>query len=257
MTITIYPALPLLEENLIGNSHNYYPTKTRFSVFGMSTGITNTPVDLWEGPTPNYVFPPAGGIQMSVVSTNANDTLAGTGAQKVHIHYLDNLYVEHEEILSMNGVTPVNTVATNIFRINGFHSIQVGTGGTTAGNISLTSIGGATTYGILIAGFNTSKLGIYTVPAGKTGYISHWQAAAGSATGSHFTQIHMQATTHLGALWSGVFIIQDMMSCLNGGNVASFDIPIPIPATADIKLKATGDAASSGTATGTILGWIE
>lgn len=74
---------------------------------------------------------------MRFVSSSANDTLAGTGIQKIHIHYLDSNYVSHEEIVNMNGTTPANTVATDIFRINSMHATQVGSLEVSAGNISL------------------------------------------------------------------------------------------------------------------------
>lgn len=250
--------LPLLQENLIGNANNYYPNKSFGFMVGTKTAtVQNVRVDLWDGPTGTYVFP-ASPIQMSVVSSSASDTLAGTGVQKVHIHYLDTNYVEQSEVISLNGVTPVNTVATNILRINGFHATQVGTGGTSVGNISLTSVGGATTYGFILAAHNTARQAVFTIPAGKTGYISHWQAAAGSATGVHVTEVTLRATSHVGIATPGVFLYVDGTLCMNSGTSFEFDIPVPIPATMDVKISAISDAANANvTAMGTVMGWYE
>lgn len=117
---------PLLQQDLIDNAKNGYPDKSFGFVFGRATTVNDTVKDLWAGPTANYVFPTVG-QQMRFVSTSANDTLSGTGVQKMHIHYLDSNYVPHVETVDMNGTTPVNTVATDIFRINSMHAMQVGT----------------------------------------------------------------------------------------------------------------------------------
>ena len=257
MTISTYPTIPLLQESLIGNAKNYYPTKARGFVFGRAPSVDNVKVDLWGGPTGTYVFP-AAAQQMRIVSTSAADTLAGTGVQKVHVHYLDANYAIQNEVLNLNGVTPVNMVATNVLRINGMHSVQVGTGGTSAGAISLTNLASTVTYGFIALGDNTARQAIYTVPAGYTGYINHWQGSSGAATGTHFTQIELRATTHDGSLWPGVFLLQDNIGTLNGGQNISFPIPIPIPALADVKLSAVSDAgAAHAIVLGSIMGWFE
>jgi hypothetical protein len=252
------PEVPLLQLDLINNANNYYPNKFFDLASGRRINVNNVRTDIWGGPTDTYVFPAAGGIQMSVVSSSANDTLAGTGAQKVHIHYLDASYVKHEEVISTNGTTPVNTVATNILRINGLHVVQAGTGGTSAGNISLTSVGGATTYGYIEAGYNTARQAIYTIPAGKTGYIKHWQASSGTASGAHFTEFSLRTTSHYGVLWNGVFIASDSVGTLNNNAVMTFPIPIEVPATADVKVTAISDSgAANAICNCVIMGWIE
>lgn len=248
--------LPPLQQDLIGNARNYYPDKTRGFVFGRAPAVQNARVDLWEGPTTTYVFPVAP-IQMAVVSTSASDTLAGVGLQKVLIHYLDTNYAPQVETVSLNGVTPVNTVATNILRVNAMHAAQVGTTGNAVGAISLTSVGGATTYGYISAGMNTGRQAIYTVPAGVNGYITHWQASSGSS-GNHFCQMSLRATTHDGILYPGIFLVQDEQGSQNGGDHFTLPIPILIPAKTDVKISAISDnVAANVIALGSIMGWFE
>lgn len=254
--------IPLLQQDLIGNTHNYYPTKQRGFVFGRAPVVNNVRVDLWEGKDaggvaiPTYTFPTVG-QQMQVKSTSASDTAAGTGAQKIHIHYLDSNYKVQNEQVTLNGVTAVNTVATDIFRINAVHVIQVGTGGVTAGDISIRNTAQTATYAYITAGLNTARQAIYTVPAGVTGYISHWQASSGSS-GNHFCQIDLRATTHDGVLWPGTFLLQDEIGSQNNGESVTFPIPIPIPAKTDVKMSAISDAANASViALGAIMGWFE
>ncbi len=254
--INIYPSIPLLQQDLIGNVNGYYPNKQRGFMFGRAPVVNNVKVDLWEGPTTTYVFPTVG-QQMRVVSTSASDTVAGTGIQKLYIHYLDTSYVPHIELVTLNGTTPVNTVATNILRINGIHATQVGANGYAVGSVSLTNLAGTVTYGIITVGNNTARQAVYTVPAGVTGYVNQWQASSGS-TGSHFCQIELVATTHDGVLFPGVFLLQDSLGAQNGGVVTPVSTPLPIPAMADVKLSAIADASNANCiAIGAVLGWFE
>lgn len=253
--ITTSPNLPFLQQDLINHS-GIYPNRGFDFVLGSNSNVNNTRVDLWEGPTGVYVFP-ATAIQMRVVSTSANDTAAGTGARTVHIHYLDTNYLEGVEVVTLNGTTPVNTVATNILRINGFHVTTAGSLGSSAGSISLQDTVGGVTYAFILATFNTAQQAIYTVPAGRTGYISHWQVSSGTATGTHFTRFYLRTNSHLGSPWS-VMLSADSMGTQNNGNAITFPIPIRIPEKTDVKLSAISDAASAGAiCQGAIMGWYE
>lgn len=242
---------------LIDNANSGYSNRSFGYVFGRNTNVDNVQIDLWEGPTGVYVFPTVG-QQMKFVSSSANDTLAGTGIQKIHIHYLDSNYAVHTETVNMNGTTPVSTVATDIFRINAMHAYQVGSGGVAAGNISLTNTGATVTYAYLTAGMNWARQAIYTVPAGVTGYITHWQASSGSASGNHFTQISLRATCHQGVLLPGVFLLIDEVGTQDGGDTVNYDIPIRIPAMSDVKISAISDTSNANvTALGAIMGFFE
>jgi hypothetical protein len=221
-------------------------------VFGRAPAVQNVRVDLWEGPTTTYVFPTSA-VQMAVVSSSAADAAAGTGVRQVMIHYLDANYAVQTVTVTLNGITPVNTV--NMLRINGVHSVAVGSGGAAAGNISITN--GGVTYGYISAGSNTARQAIYTVPAGVKGYISHWQTSSGSS-GSHFCQTILQAATHDDTLWPGVFLVQDEQGTQNNGVAITFPTPIPIPATTDVKVSAVSDnPAANVIALAGIMGWFE
>jgi len=248
---------PTLKQDLINNLNSGQPNRSFGFVFGRSNDIDNAICDLWEGPTCTYVFP-ATAQQMQLVSTSANDTLAGTGVQKVILHYLDNAYAVKTEIVSLNGTTPVNTVATNILRINNFHSYQVGSGGVAAGAITLKNTGATVTYSLINTGLNASRQAIYTVPAGVTGYITHWQASSGAASGTHFTPIYLRSTSHEGTLLPGVFLLVDEIGTQNNGYAITLPIPVRIPALADVKMSAVSDGASANVQVmGAIMGWFE
>ena len=248
--------MPVLQQDLIGNVRRGPAGKTRFSNLGVKALVQNAKVDLWEGPTAAYVFP-AAAQQMAVVSSSASDAAAGTGIQIVRIHYLDSDYNEQVENVTLNGVTPVLTTGLNILRINGMHAYAVGSTGDAVGNISLTNSGGTVTYGYIAATYTMSRQAIYTVPAGKYGYITHWQNSSGS-TGTHFCRVSLRATTHDGVLLPGVFLAHDESATQNAAVEISFEIPLAMPPKTDVKLTAISDAANANvTAIGSFIGWIE
>jgi len=233
-------------------------TRTRVSFSGLNLStVQNVLTGLWQGPTTLYVFPLVG-QQMRIVSTSASDAAAGTGVRTVHIHYLDSNYVEHEELIVLNGTSPVNTVGTDIFRINFMHAITTGTTTFSVGTISLTNTAGTITYNVIGANATTSRNGIFTVPAGKTLYITHWNASSGSALGTHFTRVLLTAGQHLQDVWPDVLLVQREVGTLNNGISVVEIVPIKVQEKVSLTLVAISDAINANvTAMGTVGGYLQ
>lgn len=213
----------------------------RVKILGRCSDVDDVLRDTWDGPTPLYVFP-AAGIRMQIVSTSANDAAAGTGIRTVRLYYLDASFVEHEEIITLNGLTPVLTNAANIYRVNKLHAKTVGSGAIAAGAISLQAVGGAVTYSLIPASRNFARQAIYTVPAGKFMRIEHWQISSGS-TGAHFTQHSIVASSDDGIVNPGVFLPKDEQGTQNGGAVIDYEFTIEdFPAGTDIKVAVVSDS---------------
>jgi hypothetical protein len=115
---------------------------------------------------------PAVAESWEMVSADANDTAAGTGAREVTITYLDDSYIEQEQVVATNGGT-VSTAIMDGFRFIGARVTAVGSGGENAGNITIQVTGGGDIRGQINSGntSNESQHGHYTIPAGKTGYL--------------------------------------------------------------------------------------
>lgn len=256
--------LPLCDPLLIGNVNNYYPTRIPFDVQGFGTGVNNTRVDVCNIGTAEacapYVFPPAGGIQMRVISTSTNDdgSPAGTGVRTVTIHYLDTNYTVQQETLTLNGTTAVTTVATNILRVNDFHSETAGSLSHADGNITLENTAGTVVYARIAPTYNRSRNAVFTIPAGKTGYITHWNFFSGTATGTHYTRFALRSDSHEATRTPGVFQLHDGAGTLNGGTNTYYDIPIVVPEKTDIKVSVISDAANAAAqANSHFSGWYE
>jgi len=234
-----------------------YPGKTPFAIDGRTTGVNSTRVDVIEFGT-TYVSP-ASPIQMQVVSTSANDAALGSGIRSVTIHYLDTNYNAQTTVVTLNGVTPVLTTPTNILRVNGMHAnTTAGFSASAAGNISLQAVGGATTYSYISAGYKTSRSSVFTIPAGKTGYIYAFGISTGAVTGAHFTNVTLMATSHDGVAFANVPLLQQELSSVNSSISVPFPIPIKVPATMDIRVNAVSDASNANvTVTCYFDGWYE
>lgn len=92
------------------------PGHTMFWGFGQratcSTAATGD--DIWEGTATTCQIPDQTvGEQLTIVSTSAADAEAGTGIQTLDMHGLDIAGNPQQEIVTLNGVTPVSTVRTN------------------------------------------------------------------------------------------------------------------------------------------------
>ena len=80
------------------------------------------------------------GEQMKIVSTSNDDKKGGTGIRKIMINYFTSNWTYKTEIIALNGITPVYTVDTDIFRIEHIEAICAGSYKMAVGTITLKSI---------------------------------------------------------------------------------------------------------------------
>lgn len=116
---------------------------------------------------------PASTAVVSITSSNANDVLAGTGSNAVLVIGLDDSNNIIQEVVLMNGQTPVLT--TNLFRrINGFLVLSAGSSGYNEGTIYISVSGETYSSGVptticyftIGATYSVGQTGIYSVPNG-------------------------------------------------------------------------------------------
>ena len=146
------------------------PITTDLRTIGMPAG----------SPT-NFVAYLTSADTLQISSSNALDTLTGTGARQVTIIGLDTNCEEISELVSLLGTTPVSTTAS-FFRINKILVEEVGSTGMNQGDIYISdstetyvNIAGVPDTKVLYAMLasvlfqpqNISFFGSYTVPANK------------------------------------------------------------------------------------------
>lgn len=137
--------------------------------FGINRDVDG-PEDVWNvGGT--YTGFPDDAETVQVFSSDAADTIDGTGARTVQLYGLDASGAEITETVNMSGVTPAVTTL-EFWRLNRAVVRSAGTGGANAGTITIRqSATTANVFGSVYPGSNQSEIAAYTIPAGKTGYI--------------------------------------------------------------------------------------
>lgn len=235
--------------------HGLTPTHLHWHSIGYNSAVGASQEDITEIGAATYVPPADAGIQMTVRSANANDTAAGTGVRTVEINYLDASGLEQTEVVSTNGGA-VNTVATDIRRVNYFHTVTAGTGAAAAGIISLTNTANTVTYALIAAGANFSRHGFFTIPSDKTGYVTSAYIGAGNAVAGRFVRCLFRTTTnHEDVLTPNIFQFKRMVLVQDGGMQIEFRIPLKVPGLTDIKFSGTNDVGAE--VASYVEGWYE
>jgi hypothetical protein len=223
-----------------------YSTIVPWMKLGFNPDIKNVEEDLIpQGGV--YTFP-ASATKMDLVSSDDNDGKTGspssTGARTVTIYGLLADKTEASETLTMNGTTKVTTANTYL-RINNMRVATVGAGGVPIGNISLSETGGTTyKYGYIRAGYTRQRTLIYTVPAGKTMYITSTTLSAVCGAVGHWTKFTFRATYDDKSdtvLPAGFYMPYAETSIVESAFERHFAIPFRLPAGTDIKMSAICD----------------
>ncbi len=153
------------------------------NVFGENPAVSGTEEVIWEsgGPYTGFI---TSAIQMEILSDDADDKSDGNGARTVKIEYLDSTFAEQTETITMNGVTPVATTATDIIRVNKIEVVTAGVYATSTVNIganegliTLRGVSDTPIMATISTGEGVSEMAVYTVPLGKTAYITRFQAS--------------------------------------------------------------------------------
>lgn len=193
--------------------------------------------DVWEGTATTCPIPPSAGDLMSVVSTSAQDGVAGTGVQTLDVHYIDPAGNAQHTTVTMNGTTIVNTGILMRF-IQSIHSQTVGTNGTAVGTISIYKTGTAgTVYNILTPGGNMSLNSARMVPLGLTFYMTNLSVTGAS---NKSLSVKLRSTsTFEDVLTAGLFFLyKDVTFIQNSSREKTFLVPLKFPALCIIKATA-------------------
>lgn len=189
------------------------------------------------------------------------DASAKTHAQAVKIEYLTSAFAQKSEIVILNGTTAVDTVNTDLYRVNSFRVIAAGSSSACLGNLTLRADGAGGDYSYITAGFTRARNCAYTVPTGKTLYIN--QASIGWATpndskvqaGRLYLRYNREPAT--GFKTGSIFYPIAEWFIANGNINFSLEIPLVIAAETDIMVWGLAATAGAGPATVALSGWQE
>jgi hypothetical protein len=239
----------IVEGNITGHSG--------FTKLGNVSTVINAEQDIWNTGG-KYVFPTTTG-SMILQSSSPLDHSTGSGIRTLTITYLDQNYVSKTEVMTLNGVTPVPTTATDIYRVNSIRPITVGTLLKAAGTINLTGSTNSNIYRSLVAGQTRGRSLIYTVPSGSTLYIDEVHISSAAIAAGHFSTFTMRANFNDTTLTKiSYFQPWFEITLQDEANDFDFKAPVRIPTTCDVVGSVIADASNANTVCyGSWRGWLE
>lgn len=216
--------------------------KTIFK-FGYNASVGSTKETIWEQGG-LYAYP-ASATVMTISSSSANDTAAGTGARIVEVFGLDADYKEINEVVTLNGQTAVNTTKSYL-RINRGIVRSAGSGGANAGIIyagtgTVTSGVPANIYLLINGeGDNQTLMGIWTVPAGYTAFLTKMALSTGTST-----QTPAILNCSLVARPYGeVFQIKERFTLTDSAHEQFYTFPLRFTEKTDLEMRAFSSSGS-------------
>lgn len=222
------------------------PGHSIIHVFGFNPDVDTTEETVW--PIDGILGHPPSPTVMTISSTSANDTAAGTGARSVFIEGVNGTGGLVTETVTLNGQTPVNT--TKLYdAIERMAVFSVGSAGRNAGLIyagtgTVTAGVPAVPYGVISIGDNNSLTGHWTCPVGFTGYLTKGIFSVGPTAGNQFVlgRIKLRGV-------DGITRTSAKVTVQAGSVIFPFDFPIKISATECITATAQGSGSNASVST--------
>ena len=191
---------------------------------------------------------------------NVVDYSATAGIHAVELSYLDGDYVEKREIIIINGTTEVATGNTDIFRVQKIHAVATGSNGRNTGNVDIRNLANTPVYARITALYNLSRSSMFTVPAGKTLYVTSLTLSFGyAANQTHYARLFAVSTRDD----NGFNNLQPMrmyfpfaeVIVANTSQLIEFSMPEVFTEKTEIKVR--GISTFAGVASSVMRGWIE
>ena len=211
-----------------GNVQGWSHVRKFGKIFGLTTALTPiTITGLYQTPTSAQ--------SLEIVSSDTNDTAAGSGCREVTIIGLNDSFVETTVTCATDGTTPVAVTGTwrRVYRMYNSASGTYGTSATSshAGNIILRNSGAGVNWAQLYVdsgfGLGQTMIGCYTVPAGYTAYVysSYLSVDSTKSVSAYFFQRPNADDTT--APYSAIRAVTSV-ELIGGINYMGIDMPIGV-----------------------------
>lgn len=167
------------DESILRISRGIVPGHVGVNKFGASPAVaSNTTEDVWDGQG-TYPFPSTPDITHLSMAV---DQVAMRG-KTVEVQGLDTnwvLTVQTKALNASNTTTAVvlDTALKRVFRMRVLANVV------TSQALHAKNVGAGTTYATILTGNNQTLMAMYTVPAGKTGYLTGYYAGVVRITGA-------------------------------------------------------------------------
>ena len=184
-------------------------------------------------------------VRLTAVSTSASDV------GQIVIVYLDGNLAERTETIALNGITPVQTVASDVRAVNLVYSRS----GPLIGNVSLSS--GGVDHALISAGQSTYRSSVQRVPVGKRLMINAVYGASVSGSSDSRVVIKMVSSTIHGESFANAGLLFPVagVGVQDSSEVMSGFGPLPVSSGEWIGFQAQWDKGSDIIAG--FVGWLE
>jgi len=212
--------------------------------FGRNPNVGNVPETIWMYGGIYQYLDVGSDSTVYAYSASSDDGPGNDGARTVTVQGLDNDFNLIEETITVNGAAST----ASFLRV---YRAFVATAGVLAANdgnvlISTAAAGGGTVLadiGVIGTGTTTglgqTQLALYTIPAGKTGYLTTWNI--GVAPMNNSVTVTLLARELDG---STPFRSKDIVDIVGGYTTQNYSIPLRFPEKTDIEVRGTGDTGS-------------
>jgi len=210
--------------------------------FGHNPDVDMTPdEDIWEvgGDYTGFITTPT---TLEMFSSDANDTVAGTGAQIIELQGLDSDFLEQTEQVAMSGAGTVISLNKYV-RINRVFVVSVGSVGANIGVVTVQDTQPVTMASIAIND-NQTHQAVYTVPTDKQGLITVVWAGIGTGSAAGVATDIELLIRPFGQALRTMFLLG-----LTSHWSHNLMPPIHVEAKSDIKLRSVGNSANNSNIT--------
>ena len=201
--------------------------------FGMNIDVDGNKETIWDvGGIYTYI---GTAETVAITSTSGNDSAAGTGARTVEVQGLNSSYAVVTETLTVGGAAST----TEFLRVFRAVVITAGSSGVNEGTVSITSSDTSTVLaqigidgtGANAAGRGQTFMALYTVPAGKTAYLTQWTVGCGK-------QNTDAVATFLARPEGGAWNAKDIITVSATTYAKDYKIPLQFTEKTDIEVRA-------------------
>ena len=201
--------------------------------FGMNVDVDSNKETIWDGGEIYSYISTAETV--AVTSTTGVDSAAGAGARTVEIQGLDADHNLVYETLTVGG----GAGTQEFLRIFRAKVVTAGTSGINEGTVSITSSDTSTVLaqigvdgtGSNAAGRGQTFMALYTVPAGKTAYLTQWTVGCGK-------QNTDAVATFLARPEGGAWNAKDIITVSATTYAKDYKIPLQFTEKTDIEIRA-------------------
>lgn len=203
--------------------------------FGMNVDVDNNKETIWDGGgIYQYLTTPD---TITVSSTDPNDNAAGSGARTVEVQGLDENLNLITEVITVNGAPGVQ----QFYRVFRAKVLEAGTSLVNEGVLTLLgTASGLLLAGISVDGSGTNAAGrgqtfmaIYTVPAGKTAFLTQWTVGAGKQNTDAIAFLMSRGMDN-----GAAFNSKDVITVSATTYSKDYSIPLKFEAGTDIEVRA-------------------